>query len=361
MALADLSLSRSRLDKVSDDRSRDGLLAELLADPTTHLLVVADGRAAVRGAVGPAGSATPDGDGSQPPGVRLALLHGPRAAALVAALGGPAALAAAGTDPGTEAVAVHLGRFPAGDAREPGALVGLLGAAARGPLDLGPGPDAGAAPGDLLDGADPWLGLREVGALLDDTDAGALTEAVALEHWHATSRRCGRCGSPTRPVGSGHERVCVADGTTHHPRHDPAVIMTVTDPQDRLLLGHQGRWPEGRFSAFAGFVEPGESLEQAVEREVLEEAGVRVRHAEYLGSQPWPFPASLMLAFHAETDDTEAVPDGAEITETRWFTRDGLREAVAAGEVTVPPRVSVARRLVERWLGGPLHQDGSWR
>jgi NAD+ diphosphatase len=346
VALADLSLSRSRLDKITDDRAGEGLLAGLLAETTTHLLVVAEGRAPVR--TGP--------DGRSP--ARLALLHGTRAAEVVERLGGPERLADAGGDPAVDPVPVHLGRFPADDPRAPGALVGLLGPAARLPLEVRAGPDS---PGDLLDGADPWLGLRDVGALLDDTDAGALTEAVALEHWHATHRRCGRCGSATRPAAAGHERVCIADGSTHHPRHDPAVIMTVTDPADRLLLGHQGRWPEGRFSAFAGFVEPGESLEQAVERELLEEAGVTVRHAEYLCSQPWPFPASLMLAFHAVTDDTEAVPDGGEITETRWFTREGLRAAVARGEVTVPPRVSVARRLVERWLGGPLHQDGTWR
>jgi NAD+ diphosphatase len=326
VALADLALSRSRLDKVGDHRASPGLLDTVLAEPTTVVLRVVDGRAPLARSTDRA---------------RLQLLAGEQVAGLVAAHGGAAALAGAGADPAEGPVPVLLGRFVADDPRAGAWLVALLG-----------GTEASTA---------GWSGLREVGALLDDTDAGALTEAVALEHWHRTHPRCPRCGAPTRPAAAGHERVCDSDGSTHHPRHDPAVIMTVTDPDDRLLLGHQGRWPAGRFSAFAGFVEPGESLEQAVERELLEEAGVRVREAHYLGSQPWPFPASLMLAFHATTDDTRAVPDGEEITETRWFTRDGLRTAVAAGEVSVPPTVSVARRLVERWLGEPLEQAGTWR
>ncbi len=336
MALADLTLSRSRLDKVSEDRSAPGLLERLLQDPTTSLLLLQGGRTPIH----------PDGADH---GLRT--LRGPAALEVVEALGGAAVVAVGGQDPATEVVPVHLGRFPDDDARAPGALVGLL------LLDAAGG--AGRAVERALAGEDG--DLRDLGAVLPATDAGALTEAVALHHWHRSHPRCPRCGSATRVGAAGHERVCLADGSTHHPRHDPAVIMTVTDPAGRLLLGHQGRWPEGRFSAFAGFVEPGESLEGAVARELLEEASVRVKDVVYLGSQPWPFPASLMLAFHAETDDTVAEPDGEEITETRWFDRQQLRDAVAAGEVTVPPSVSVARRLIEHWLGGPLEQDGSWR
>ena len=155
--------------------------------------------------------------------------------------------------------------------------------------------------------------------------------------------------------------MCPADGSVHHPRHDPAVIMTVTGPDDRLLLGHQGRWPEGRFSAFAGFVEPGESLEAAVARELLEEAGVRAQDPEYLGSQPWPFPASLMLAFHAETPDTHGHTGrgrdhrGAVVRAAGAARRRRFRARSACR-----PRVSVARRLIERWLGAPLEQDRPW-
>jgi NAD+ diphosphatase len=335
VALADLALSRSRLDKISDDRFEPGLVRRLLADPSTHLLALHDGAApALEGPSGPT----------------LRTLTGDPAAALVDALGGVDVLADSGVDPATETVVVHLGRYPADDERAPAALVGLL----------LPGVDPDTAPAAAFDGA-RRAGLREVGSSLPDLDAGAMTEAVALQHWHLSHRRCPRCGAATRVGAAGHERVCVEDGTTHHPRHDPAVIMTVTDPAGRLLLGHQGRWAQGRFSAFAGFVEPGESLEQAVARELLEEAGVHAHTVTYLGSQPWPFPASLMLAFHAETDDTTATPDGGEITEARWFTPEGLREAVATGEVTVPPTVSVARRLIERWLGGPVEQSDTWR
>ena len=132
--------------------------------------------------------------------------------------------------------------------------------------------------------------------------------------------------------------------------------MTVIGPGDRLLLGRQGRWPAGRFSCFAGFVEPGESLEQAVVRELLEEAAVRATAVHYLGSQPWPFPASIMLGFRAHTPDTRAVPDGQEIVETQWFDRAELVAARHEGSIRLPPRVSIARRLIEHWYGGLLPQ-----
>lgn len=347
MALTDLALSRSRLDKVSDDRFEVGLLKRLLLDPSSSVLLVRDGVVPV------------DDDSSA--GLRLRTWRGERAAELIEALGGAAALADGGADPATSTVAVHLGRFPAGDPRGPGALIGLLlpDAAEPGQSEATPG----APIDETVDAAMAGVtgGLREVGALLSDTDAGAVTEAVALHHWHRSHPRCPRCGAATLVAAAGHERICLQDASSHHPRHDPAVIMTVTDPAGRLLLGRQGRWPVGRFSAFAGFVEPGESLEQAVARELVEEAGVRTRTALYLGSQPWPFPASLMLAFHVETDDTEAVPDGREIVEARWFDRTDLIRAVVSGEVTVPPSVSVARRLIERWLGEPLSDTGTWR
>ncbi|HSJ44506.1 MAG TPA: NAD(+) diphosphatase [Euzebyales bacterium] len=205
--------------------------------------------------------------------------------------------------------------------------------------------------------------LREVGALLSDRDAGLLTTAVALEAWHATHGHCPRCGSPTEVADAGMLRVCTRDGSLQHPRVDPAVIMGVVDGDDRLLLGHQARWPARRFSTLAGFVEPGESLEQAVTREVREETGIVVSAMTYIGSQPWPFPRSLMLGFFAEASSTEITIDDVEIVDARWFTRTALADLVVAGEVVLPPRVSIARRLIERWHGGQLdgpsaHRDG---
>lgn len=206
-----------------------------------------------------------------------------------------------------------------------------------------------------------WRTLREVGAELDDRDAGLFTTAQALANWHATHIRCPRCGAPTQASTSGWTRTCTADGSEHYPRTDPAVIMAVRDADDRILLGHGVTWPPGRFSTLAGFVEPGESLEDAVRREVHEEAGVVVGPVTYLGSQPWPFPASLMIGCSAVATSTDITVDDDEVTDARWFTRDELRDLAAAGEVLLPSGISIARRLVEHWYGGPLPESGTWR
>lgn len=215
---------------------------------------------------------------------------------------------------------------------------------------------------DLPEGAS-WADLRAAGHRLDDRDAGLMVAAVALDNWLRTHRRCPRCGAPTEPVQSGWARRCPSDGSDHFPRTDPAVIVLVRDRDDRALLGRQGRWAPGWFSTLAGFVESGESAESAVRREVREESGVVVASGPedlaYLGSQPWPFPSSLMLGFHAWTDDPVTEPDGDEIAEVRWFSRDELAAACEAGDVRLPPAVSIARRLVERWYGDTLPGDWS--
>lgn len=203
--------------------------------------------------------------------------------------------------------------------------------------------------------------LREVGGLLDDAEVGLLVHAVGLDNWHRVHRHCPRCGAATTISAAGHTRHCPVDGSEHYPRTDPAVIMAVIDADDRILLGHQARWPDKRFSTLAGFVEPGESLEHAVIREVAEESGIRVRHATYLGSQPWPMPASLMVGFLAEAESTAISTDEEEIAEAHWYTRAQLAAAVEAGEVLLPGRISIARRLIEHWYGGPLDGDDSWR
>jgi NAD+ diphosphatase len=152
----------------------------------------------------------------------------------------------------------------------------------------------------------------------------------------------------------GHLRVCVTDGVEHYPRTDPAVIMLVVDDDGRALLGHQPSWPQGRMSTLAGFVEAGETLEDAVAREVLEEVGVVVDDVRYVESQPWPFPSSLMLAFTAHAATSELAVDGVEISDARWFTRDELTTCVQDGSLRLPMRSSVAFRLIDRWYGGGL-------
>lgn len=194
--------------------------------------------------------------------------------------------------------------------------------------------------------------LRQIGAELSDEEAGLAVHSIALSHWHTSHPRCSRCGAATRSELGGAVRVCEADGSQHHPRTDPAVIVLVKDEDDRLLLGRQNSWAPNRFSNFAGFVEPGESFEQCVVREVEEESGLVVHSVHYLGSQPWPFPASIMIAYEAVTSDpTTARPDGEEIVEIRWFTRASMKAAVASGEISLPPRISVSRRMIEYWYG----------
>jgi NAD+ diphosphatase len=188
-------------------------------------------------------------------------------------------------------------------------------------------------------------------------DAGLGVTAVALAAWHASHRCCPRCGTPTVVGFSGWVRHCPNDGIDQYPRTDPAVIMAVVDDDDRLLLGHAAQWPERRFSTLAGYVEPGEGLEQAVRREVDEEVGVAVGEVTYRGSQPWPFPASIMLAFVARATSTEITVDGVEVTEARWFTRAELLAAASSGEVLLPSKASIARALVEEWAGEPLPGD----
>jgi NAD+ diphosphatase len=196
--------------------------------------------------------------------------------------------------------------------------------------------------------------LRDVGHLLSDADAGLFAHAAALEQWHARHRRCPICGAATVISAGGHVRRCVDDGSEHHPRTDPAVIMLVTDVTGRCLLGRQPSWPPGRMSTLAGYVEAGETLEHAVVREVAEEVGVVVHEVTYVASQPWPFPSSLMLAFTARALDTELRIDGVEISEARWFSRADLAAAITAGSLGLPMRASVAFFLIDAWFGGGL-------
>jgi NAD+ diphosphatase len=194
----------------------------------------------------------------------------------------------------------------------------------------------------------PLVDLRSVGPVLPPHEAGLLASARALLHWHATHRFCGSCGTATLPTEAGHARKCPACGRDHFPRTDPAVIVLVTH-EDQALLGRSARFPPGMYSTLAGFVEPGESLEQTVEREIFEEAGIRLDSIQYRSSQPWPFPQSLMLGFRAHAVSTEVKIDQDELEDALWVQRDVLADPERS-PVLLPREDSIARYLIEEWL-----------
>jgi NAD+ diphosphatase len=197
---------------------------------------------------------------------------------------------------------------------------------------------------------DSWAGLREVGAELGDLDAGLLAQAIGILEWHERNRFSPLTGAPTTIERAGWVQRDPASGTEVFPRTDPAVIMLVHDGGDRCVLGRQAVWPPGRFSILAGFVEPGESAEAAVAREVAEEVGIAVTDVRYVASQPWPFPQSLMLGFVARATEEELRIDHDEIEEARWFSREELRSGT--GPQALPPTVSIARHIIDRWVAG---------
>ncbi len=226
------------------------------------------------------------------------------------------------------------------------------------------GHDVWAVPGPVeaqpAEQADSWGatggGLRQWGDVLDDTEAGLLTSAVAALTWHRLAPFCPRCGEPNRPSTAGWSRTC-PNRHLEFPRTDPAVIMLVHDGADACVLARQPIWPPHRYSILAGFAEAGESLEATVVREVREEVGVRVTDIRYLGSQPWPFPRSLMMGFAARADRGAPLhPRPGEIEAARWVTRAEVRavlaDEAAHPELALPSGVSIARQLIEAWARG---------
>lgn len=280
---------------------------------------------------------------------------------------------------GCEVMWVSHGAVAVTEASQPARL--LLSAAREVPegLDsltfLGLRPDGRAAfaahapePVSELPGGIPqWRTLRELGLRLPAEQAAMAVTAVALDNWRARTRCCPGCGTALRAKDAGWAMHCPAEGIEHFPRTDPAAIVLVRDRSDRALLGRHVNWDAGWMSTIAGFVEAGESVESAVRREVREETGVRIGsdpgHVRYLGSQPWPFPASLMLGYHAwvDPDDPSAADiavDTAEIAEAGWFSREELHAACEASLVRLPPRLSISRYLIECWYGASL--PGDW-
>ena len=216
------------------------------------------------------------------------------------------------------------------------------------PLLLGLGEDGPVFAAEAANGS--LMGLREAAATLPRADGGLAAYAAALLNWHRRHRFCANCGHPTDVREAGHVRSCPNCGAEHHPRTDPVVIMLVLRGEE-VLLGRQPSWPPGRYSALAGFVEPGESLEEAVAREVREEARVEIGTPRYVSSQPWPFPSSLMLGFVAPWSSGEPVIGDDELEDVRWFDRKAVHDAVEGrGELQLQPPLAIARRLVDGWL-----------
>lgn len=219
-----------------------------------------------------------------------------------------------------------------------------------------------AALGDIVEGS-RFVELRRVGAIIGQADGALLAHARGLLYWHRQHRFCGACGAPTESRAGGHIRACTRSGcgAQHFPHVDPAVIMLVTRlarDGELCLLARQANWPRGMMSTLAGFVEPGESLEEAVRREIEEESGIRVALPHYRGSQPWPFPGSLMIGFRAEAESGSTLRlDPAELEDARWFSRDEIRARKNIGLV-LPGRDSIARRLIEEWLKAPETAEG---
>ena len=384
------SLSRTTIDRDAARRGEPGLLAALAADRGTRLVLV-DARGRIALDVPAVHPDLPD-DGLTPPAPAIAPADGP---ALPAGegLGGPGAARADAGPAGAQARPGLPPLSPA-DLDLTGLLTCYLGREAPVP---GPGPDPGPgsapdrrpawiavvvppedAPGAEPDDAEgaarprtdlaalleryPLSALRAVGSDLSARDAGLAAPAVALATWHARAGHCPRCGARTRPVQAGWARRCTGCAALNFPRTDPAVIMSVTDDADRLLLVHGSRWDAGRYSVVAGFVEAGECAEAAVVREVAEETGLRVARVEHVATQPWPFPRSLMLGYRARLADGERLPrpDGDEVTDAVMLSRAELARAVAAGRIVLPGPTSIARMLIEDWYGGPVGPRSDW-
>ena len=255
---------------------------------------------------------------------------------------GPLAVRAEGDAPRIHAFAPD--EIPAG------AEWGFLGRAADGAAILVAAFD-GSAPAPV-DPAGGWSGPREISAVLDSASADTLVVAVSLGRWLTGHRFCPACGGDAVLGQAGWSRRCIRCGQEHFPRNDPAVIVAITDPaRERILLGANVNWRGSVHSCFAGFVEAGESLETAIHRELLEEAGVRVTDLRYVRSQAWPFPHSLMLGFEATVvDPDEARPDGTEIIHLDWYSREQIGEALEGrGELGLPGRASIAHRLIREW------------
>jgi NAD+ diphosphatase len=305
--LARLPLSRTGVDRDYLSRARPALYDELWAEETTRVLPLWNGRTLAR----------TDGTGAPALDLRPA------------------------TELQTATVRIYLGRTIVASDREPAGSAVVASVLT----------DAAAA--ELEPDESRWVTLRDVATTVSDRDANLFTEALAIANWHLSHPYSPKTGEPTIVEQGGWVRRSPSDGSEVFPRTDAAIIVGVVDDQDRILLGANARWAGKMYSLLAGFVEPGESFEAAVVREVFEESGVTVTDPVYLGSQPWPFPASIMVGFLAKVDPSSSAalqPDGEEIVDLRWFSR----EDIARADVGLPGSSSIARAILEEWYGGPI-------
>jgi NAD+ diphosphatase len=302
-----LPYTYAALDRAADKRKDPAWLAARLADPSSRFSVVWRRRNLVTGAADPA----------------PCFLHGEHAS-----------------------MALELA--------EEIVFLGLLDGRAVFVLDISPLEPAEAEA--AVDGVGCYRDLREVGPGMAQADGALLAYARAMIHWHGRHRYCGRCGTPTESAEGGHARMCGDGdcGITHFPRTDPAVIMLVHDGGDHCVLGHNKRMPPGMHSTLAGFVEPGECVEEAVAREVWEEVGLEILPSapRYFATQPWPFPSSLMVGFHVRAAHAPLLVDPTELVSARWYHREELRHSPETETFALPRADSIARRLIDAWLAG---------
>lgn len=383
-ALPFLPLAQGDIDYQVDRRSQPGLIDELLAEPNTKVMLTRGGLVAV-----------PRGQGElvdyEQVQLRLATLPGAYVAAELKRHPEAVAmfLGSYGGARGECVVAVDITRVP-----EPGAVAtnpGVLGVQDTGTVDgvmdasgvaagLGMPDTAAAGADDAFDEsvevngmagrpAKPtllqqavnrfdWVDLRGFAPHANAREAGQATSAVTLSIWHSRQRFCPTCGAPVRPAFAGWAQRCTSDADGRRvlfPRVEPAVITAVVDGRDRLMVQHNAAWKDPKlYSVSAGFVEAGENLEHACRRETMEETGVRIGEVRYLGSQPWPFPASLMMAFKAHAETTDIRVDGSETVTARWVTKDEYTAELIAGRMVAPGKATIARYMIEEWLGREL-------
>lgn len=361
-ALPFLPLAQGDIDYQVDRRSEPGLIDELLAEPTTKVVLTRGGLVAV-----------PRGQGElvdyENVKMRLATLPGAYVSAELARY--PEAVAMflgsyVGAR-GESVVAVDITRVPEagvpgvdGIADVSGAAGGVLGTQDYGTVDGAPVQPLVPKPTLLQQAVTrfDWVDLRGFAPHANAREAGQATSAITLSIWHSRQRFCPTCGAAVRPALAGWAQRCTneADGNrVLFPRVEPAVITAIVDGHDRLLLQHNAAWNDSRlYSVSAGFVEAGENLEHACRREAMEETGIKLGEVRYLGSQPWPFPASLMMAFKAHAITTDVHVDGEETMTARWVTRDEYTAELIAGRMAAPGRATIARYMIEEWLGREL-------